>query len=148
MLKLQYRKPLPKINHRKEEHSMEKKNNRGRPRVAQYIAGDNADFYEKLATNGKKFRSQRSIADSAYALSGAIILREAVSDIDGLELIMNEEYQCRSILNQLGRMRRIEGYSDNAVISIAKEAIKGKKNGYSVKEIEKYIRHGRLTGEW
>jgi len=127
---------------------MEKKNNRGRPRVAQYIAGDNADFYEKLATNGKKFRSRRSISDSAYALSGAIILREVASDIDGLELIMNEEYQCRSILNQLGRMSRIEGYSDADVIEVAKIAIKGKKDGYSVKGIEKYIRHGRLTGEW
>lgn len=126
---------------------MENKNNRGRPRVAQKIAGDNAEVYEKLATNGKKFRSRRSISDSAYALSGAGILWEAASDIDGLELIMDEEYQCRSILNQLGRMH-LEGYSDNDVIAIAKIAIQGKKDGYSVKGIEKYIRHGRLTGEW
>jgi len=55
---------------------------------------------------------------------------------------------CRSILNQLGRMRRIEGYSENDVITIAKEAIQGKKGGRSVKEIEQYIRHGRMTGEW
>jgi hypothetical protein len=48
----------------------------------------------------------------------------------------------------LGRILRTEGYSKNDVIAIAKEAIKGKKDGYSVKEIEKYIMHGRQTGEW
>jgi hypothetical protein len=34
------------------------------------------------------------------------------------------------------------------VLTVAKEAIRGKKDGYKVKEIEQYIRHGRVTGEW
>ncbi|MCL2816197.1 MAG: hypothetical protein FWD23_16515 [Oscillospiraceae bacterium] len=45
-------------------------------------------------------------------------------------------------------MSKSEGYSDEDVIRIAKAAIQGKKDGYSVKEIEKYIRHGRVTNEW
>jgi len=128
---------------------MEKKKGRGRPTVTQKIAGDNAEFYEKILTSGKTFRSRRSVSDSAYMISAMCVLKEAASDIEDedLELIFNDRYQCRSILNQLGRMHR-EGYSDNDVIAVAKAAIEDKKNGYSVKEIEQYIRHGRLTGEW
>ncbi|MCL1862623.1 MAG: PCYCGC domain-containing protein [Defluviitaleaceae bacterium] len=37
---------------------------------------------------------------------------------------------------------------EHDVLEIAKEAIKGKKDGRSVKEIEQYIKHGRKTGEW
>jgi len=127
---------------------MEKKNGRGRPSVTQKLAGEKAELYEKIITNGKTFRSRRSITDTAYAFSAAHIVLKAASKIEDLELICGERYQCRSILNQLGRMSLIEGYSDADVISIAKEAIQGKKDGYSVKEIEQYIRHGRLTGEW
>ncbi len=84
----------------------------------------------------------------AYMYTAAKVLSEAASEIDGLEMICGPDYMCRSILNQLGRMLRIEGYSENDVIEIAREAVKGKKDGYSVKEIEKYILNGRMTGEW
>jgi hypothetical protein len=127
---------------------MEKKRGRGRPSVTQRIAGNSAETYEMLATNGKNFRSRRSVSDMAYTLAAATLLREAASEIDGLELLFNEEYQCRSILNQLGRMHRQDGYSEDDVVKIAKEAIKGKKDGRSVKEIEQYIKHGRKTSEW
>ena len=128
---------------------MEKKRGRGRPSVTQMIVGDSAESYEKILTSGKRYRSRRSIADAAYVVvAGTILFSEAASDIEDLELICSDDYQCRSILNQLGRMSRSEGCSDNDVIRIAKEAIKGKKNGHSVKEIEQYIKHGRKTGEW
>jgi hypothetical protein len=121
---------------------------RGRPSVTEKIAGDNAKTYEKIITSGKMYRSKRSVADTAYALAAAGVLSEAASEIQDLDLIFRPDYMCRSILNQLGRMLRIEGYSKNDVIAIAKEAIQGKKDGRSVKEIEKYIIHGRQTGEW
>ena len=128
---------------------MESKKRRGRPSITEKIAGSNVSDFEQVITNGKKYRSRRSIVDAAYAITAAsILLSEAASEIDDLELICCEEYQCRSILNQLGRMYRQDGYSENDVIEIAKEAIKGKRDGRSVKEIEQYIRHGRLTGEW
>ena len=134
----------------KKDAPMEKKRGRGRPSVTEKIAGSSASTYEYVITNGKKYRSKRSIADTAYAITAASILSEAASEIKDLEIIFNpdSDYMCRSILNQLGRMRRIEGYSENDVITIAKEAIQGKKGGRSVKEIEQYIRHGRMTGEW
>ena len=127
---------------------MEKKKGRGRPTVTQSMAGDKAELFEKVVTNGKVFRSRRSISDLTYALLATGILSEAASEIEDLELIWGEKYECRSILNQLGRMRHIEGYSDNDIVAVAKAAIQDKKNGYSVKEVEQYIRHGRLTGEW
>ena len=127
---------------------MDNKKRRGRPSVTQKIAGDSSALYEKVITEGKQYRSRRSIADTAYSFTAGDILSEAASEIDDLELICGPDYQCRSILNQLGRMHRTEGYSKADVIVIAKEAIKGKKEGRSVKEIEQYIKHGRLTGEW
>jgi len=125
------------------------KRRKGRPSVTEKIAGSLANNYEKVITQGKKFRSRRSISDIAYVVvAGQILFSEAASDIDGIELICSEEYQCRSILNQLGRMYRQDGYSEHDVLEIAKEAIQGKKDERSVKEIEQYIKHGRKTGEW
>jgi len=135
-------------NHNKGVTHMEKRR-RGRPRVTEKIVGSSADAYERIITDGRKFRSRRSISDIAYVIAaGQILFSEAASDIDGKELICSEEYQCRSILSQLGRMHRQDGYSEHDVLEIAKEAIQGKKDGRSVKEIEQYIKHGRKTGEW
>ncbi|MCL1862624.1 MAG: hypothetical protein FWF78_03550 [Defluviitaleaceae bacterium] len=88
------------------------KRRRGRPSITEKIAGSLADKYKEAMTQGRKYRSRRFISDIAYVFTaGQILLSEAASDIDGVELICSEEYQCRSILNQLGRMYRQDGYS-------------------------------------
>jgi len=129
---------------------MNTKRGRGRPRVTEKIAGDSSTTYERVITGGRKYRSRRSISDTAYAISAGIILTKADSEIEDLAFIMDndKDYMCRSILSQLGRMSKTEGYDDASVVIVAKAAIQQKKNGYSVKEIEKYIQRGRLTGEW
>jgi hypothetical protein len=129
---------------------MEQKKGRGRPTVTEKIAGTLAESYEKVITGGKQYRTRRSISDSAYAIIAAGILSEAASEIEDLEILINHQtqYICRSILNQLGRMHRTEGYSENDIINVAKAAIQDKKNGYSVKQIEQYIRNARFTGRW
>ena len=80
---------------------MEKRRKRGQPSVAETIVGEYAEIYEKIITNGKKYRSRRSISDTIYVFVAGRILMEADSEIKNLELICSEEYQCRSILNQL-----------------------------------------------
>ena len=80
---------------------MEKRRKRGRPSIAETMVGDYAETYEKIITNGKKYRSRRSISDAVYVFVAGRILMEADSEIKNLELICSEEYQCRSILNQL-----------------------------------------------
>ena len=132
----------------KDEKHVNGEKRRGRPSVTEKIAGSNSALYEKIITDGKKYRSRRSIADAAYTFTAAGILSEAASEINDLELICGPDYLCSSILNQLGRMHRTEGYSENDIITIAIEAIQRKKDGCSVKEIERYIRRGRLTDEW
>ena len=127
---------------------MEKRQGRGRPRISKLIAGEHSALYEKVITDGKQYRSLRSIADTAYVFTAASILSEAASEIEDLELLFSNQYVCRSVLNQLGRMSRSDGFSNKDVVTVAKAAIQGKKNGYSVKEIEQYIRNGRVTGEW
>lgn len=130
---------------------MEKKRGRGRPRVTEKIAGESAELYEKIIMGGQKYHSRRTVADMAYVFKAAdILLSEAASEIEGPEVLINHQtqYVCRSILNQLGRMYLTENYSKESVIRVAQAAIQDKKNGYSVKEIENYIRNGRVTGEW
>ena len=129
---------------------MEKKRGRGRPTVTEKWLGESAKSYESIIMGGKKRCTRRTISDTAYAYTAMKILSEAASEIEDLELILNHQtqYMCRSILNQLGRMSQSEGYSDKCIVRIAKAAIQDRKNGYSVKDIEKYIRHGRVTNEW
>ena len=129
---------------------MDKKRGRGRPTVTEKMMGESAETYEKVIMGGKRRCSRRTISDTAYAFAAARILSEDASEIEDLEILVDfrseSEYMCRSILNQLGRMS-CEGFSNECVIRVAKAAIQGKKDGYSVKDIEKYIRHGRVTGE-
>ena len=129
---------------------MENKRGRGRPKVSEKLAPYSSAQYENILVGSKRFRSRRSITDTVYAYAAMEILLEAASDIEDLELILDEgtHYMCRSILNQLGRMRLIENYDKDSIIKMAKVSAYRKKHGWSVKEIESYIRHGRLTGEW
>jgi len=128
---------------------MDKKRSRGRPKMTEKLVGNHAKSYEFMLTGGRKFRSRRSTVDTVYAMRAAFILTEFASEIDDLDVIfVPDGYMCRSILNQLGRMHLIENYDKESVVDIAKVAIYKKKNGGSVKDIEKYIRNGRLTSEW
>ena len=88
---------------------MEKKRGKGRPTVAETIAGDNASHYEYVLTSEKKWHSRRSVADTIYAFTAASVLTEAASEIEDLETICGPDYMYRSIMNQLGRMIQIEG---------------------------------------
>jgi hypothetical protein len=109
-----------------------------------------AGSYEERLTTGKLFRSRRSTADTVYAYEAMRILMDAASEIEGLELLFDEKthYMCRSILSQLGRMYQTQNYNEESIVYVAKVAIRDRKNGYSVKEIERYIQHSRLTGKW
>lgn len=72
----------PKLLKREVGTSMDKKRGRGRPSITEMIAGENAVLFEKLITDGKKYRSRRSVADAAYVFSAAeILFSEAASDI-------------------------------------------------------------------
>jgi len=121
---------------------------RGRPTVADRIYGRMGGHAEKILFRQDNFRTQRSVSDKAYCISAAGILTEAASEIPNLEVILGENYMCRSILCQLGRMYRQHRFSKADIIKIANEVIQGRRDGFSVKECEEYIRHGRLTGEW
>ena len=121
---------------------------RGRPTVADRIYGSMGEHAEKVLFRQDNFRTQRSVSDKAYCISAGSILMDAASEIPNLELILTEHYMCRSILCQLGRMYCQDHFNKASVIKVANAAIQDRRQGYSVKEIEAYIRHGRLTDEW
>ena len=55
---------------------------------------------------------------------------------------------CNSILTQLGRMFKQDGYSNEDIIMVADMAATLKNMGITVKTIEKYIRNSRVSGNW
>lgn len=127
---------------------MDTKKKQGRPSVMKRIYGDSADDVARVFVQKCGDYTSRSKADMSYCMDAACILKEAASEIDNIDVLFRNDYVCRSILSQLGRMWRQDGFNKASVIEIAKEAIRAKIFGESVKEIEAYIRHGRMTDEW
>ncbi len=129
----------------------EQKRSRGRPTVATEYFGNAAQAFGMIMSAGKKV-TKRSIADYVYCDAALRIIKEAASEIPFVEEIFSvdreKEQYCRSILSQLGRMSIQDSYTDVDVIAIARIAAEARHDKCTVKQIEKYIRRGRMTGEW
>ena len=54
----------------------------------------------------------------------------------------------QGIAEQIGRMYNQDGYPEESFKDVCQTAIDIVKDGYSVKDVERWIRHGRTTGEW
>ncbi len=101
-------------------------------------------------------KSTRTQAAHYYSSAAYPLLSEAASEIpflDGIFCIYTENGRgaCKQkieIIEQLGRMREQDGYSDADVLKIARIAAKAYHDGYTVKHIKAYILRGRTKGEW
>lgn len=126
---------------------------RGRPTAIQRDYGDAGAPMEAIfaADCGNTYKTQRAATNTYYMTMAMELIKEAASDIKHIELLIgfkNQEIRCKGVLEQLGRMLVQDGHSKADVIFIAKVAARAKYESSTVKEIERYIRHGRLTGEW
>jgi len=128
----------------------DEKRGRGRPSVYMKVFGheDNDRFFE--------YQTKRAQAAHAYAASVFGLLSEAASDIPYLDGIFRiEKVKGRSgciqkceIIEQLGRMREQDGYSDKDILTIARIAAQAYHDGATVKQIKQYILLGRTSGVW
>lgn len=55
-------------------------------------------------------------------------------------------YRGQGILEQVGRMKLQDGYSDNDCKTIMGIALRLRDNGWTVRDVERWIRNGRTTG--
>lgn len=104
----------------------------------------------------------RGLANVHYQMKGVEIIKEVASEIPFSGLLFQEGdiqselrgvITCglkfkKSIAEQIGRMSLQDGFCVEDCVKVAKISAKALHDGYTVKEIEKYIRHGRTTGEW
>lgn len=123
------------------------KRKRGRPTVS--AAHGMADF-EYLPDATKRTQASHFYCAAVFGIL------EAASDIphlDGIFAITKSNgmpglKQKTEIIEQLGRMKEQDGYSDSDVLKIARIAAKAYNDGCTVKEIKAYILRGRTKGEW
>lgn len=122
---------------------------RGRPSVFQRECGEMADQMMAVCVDPEK--TKRASTNAYYAYMGVGVIKEAASEIPEYEMLydpVNRKLRCLGVLEQLGRMLIQDGYSRESVISIAKAAAGARADGVRSKDIERYIAHGRRTGEW
>lgn len=125
---------------------------RGRPTVAASHAGK-----EMEDTIKHLYQEQTTRSHAAHFYCSAVYgILEAASDIPYLDEIF-----CKTVINgidgikekseiieQLGRMREQDGYSDSDILKIARIAAKAYHEGCTAKEIKAYILRGRTRGIW
>ena len=125
--------------------TVSKNKKRGRPSVFTRTLGDNS-FAEviKAATDTE---SARSVTNALYYHEGLCIAKE-VCDVS--KIFFTSKGRCRRncILEQLGRMKLQNNYDDESCRHVCELSLKALADGYTVREIENYIRHGRNQNEW
>ena len=125
------------------------KNKRGRPSIYQKLYGD--DAYMRNAIEGfERLESERSKTNMLYYFEGMGILQRHIGEDAFREIFYTPKGKARRscIVEQIGRMSIQNNYSEDSCNLIADKAIAYLKGGYTVREIESWIRQGRNNNEW
>ena len=134
------------------EAATEKKK-RGRPSID---ARDGLGMVEVIANADIADKTHRSHVNEYYRLEAVDFLCKHLSELPHAgKLIVpyKDSYIHRKtglgVLEQLGRMILQDGYSEGDALNVANIATTLlSEHGFTVKEVERYIRHGRTTGKW
>ena len=119
------------------------KNKRGRPKI--FPDGIYATMFDY---------ENRTAQNKIYAMEGYKIIHPDLSigadpdTYDPFWLTKKGNFKKQGILEQIGRMYSQDGYTEDECKDIFQKVTVLIENGYSVKDVEKMIRHGRITGEW
>ena len=122
-----------------------KKKKRGRPKVFTRTLGDD-DFADVIRAQGD-VDSERSITNRLYYHEGLSIAQKVCNT---REIFYTPKGNCRRncILEQIGRMSLQNNYDQESCEWALKVALRALKEGFTVREIESYLRHGRNFNEW
>ena len=120
---------------------------RGRPTIYERIFGENAARAKALETiTLGDAESERSKTNVLY-FNAAF---ELLHDLPWFKsAFFTERGNCcgKCILEQIGRMKLQNGFDDELCIIVAEKAAEFL-DKYTVREIERWIRHGRNTNDW
>lgn len=126
-----------------------KNKKRGRPDVFTRDYGDNAlkerAFYENLFPG-----CGRSLSNMHYVIAGMGIAKDTYGEekTKSMFTFPSGNFKGACILEQIGRMRLQDGYSDDDCASILQVAMILREDGMTAKTVAQWIRNGRMTGEW
>lgn len=109
-------------------------NKRGRPCI-------HPDFLYAIFND----REKRSAQNMYYAGAATTLLNQQPGDFF---ITDKGNYRRQGIAEQIGRMYKQDGYLESDCKKVYEMALDLYTRGYKVKTIEKWIRHGRTTGEW
>ena len=127
------------------------KNKRGRPSVYYKQYGDDPTLRGMIDGMMTDLESERSKTNLIYYLEGMGILRRHLGD-EGFEQHFftpkGNKVKGKCIVEQIGRMRLQNNYSEESCRQIADVAIKLLQDGFTVRAVEKWIRQGRNSNTW
>ncbi len=121
------------------------KNKRGRPRIFSRaeLSDVDIDIDCGLSDRGRINRKYSEIGeDAVYQVLDPYLDNDIVMDLFGLDHTMRV-----GVLEQIGRMVK-EGYPGEVIIKTIIRTKEMLEAGYRSKDIERWIRTGRKTGEW
>lgn len=122
-----------------------KKKKRGRPTVFTRTLGDD-DFADVIRAQGD-VDSERSITNRPYYHEGLSIAQKVCNT---REIFYTPKGNCRRncILEQIGRMSLQNNFDQESCEWALRVALSTLEKGCTVRQIEKYLRHGRNYNEW
>ena len=129
----------------KENEKTAEKKKRGRPSVFTRTLG-NDDLAQTIKDNIKG-ESARSVTNALYYQEGLSIAKE-LCDVHEIFFTPKGNARRSCILEQIGRMKLQNNFDDESCKHICEVALKALEDGYTVRQIEEYIRHGRNHNEW
>ena len=121
------------------------KRKRGRPTVFARTFGD--DDFADIIRAQRDVDSERSITNRLYYHEGLSIAQKVCNTH---EIFYTPKGNCRRncILEQIGRMSIQNNYDQESCEWALRVALSALEKGCTVRQIEKYLRHGRNHNEW
>ena len=126
------------------------KNKRGRPTVKSRLYRGDSAIYDAIKSNSNN-ESERSYTNEMYWFEGMRIIEQRYPDeggtynsfIRGFFFTGGGKKRRSTIVEQIGRMSAQNGFDDTVCLEVAVKAIQYIKDGYTVREVERWIRELR-----
>ena len=126
------------------------KNKRGRPTVKSRLYCDDSKVYDMIKSDSSN-ESERSHTNAMYWFEGMRIIELQYPDeggtynsfIRGFFFTGGGKKRRSTIVEQIGRMSAQNGFDDAVCLGVAVKAIQYIKDGYTVREVERWIRELR-----
>ena len=125
------------------------KKKRGRPTAFERTFGDNS-LKAAYKSMGSNYDSDRAYTNDLYSTEGHSIATDHLGKekVRAIFFTKAGNYKGKAILEQIGRMSLQNGYDRETCEAVLDAAVKAMEQGLTIRHIERWIRHGRTTGNF